>query len=717
MIISAEEFQLPPIKRRIFDAVAKSPGISAERLREIVWADDPNGGPEDRKCLHVHVHQLNKLLLPFGLMVRAPFGFSGHGVHLYWTLKEEEDASPGEGQRRIEETLKLIANYIGGDPHVAEAARLMRLPGSHNTRKSGESLPVTFQDVDLSRRYDLTELTDFLREAHPIMSAPATAEKKEGSGDGSEGGMSVDEALEAMRFGGRPCIHHTQLRATCKLVSDGKLVTDVVADVLAATRKAVGAEVERNWDWDDEERAVEQMCLDWINKEMKAGRDLSHTLADEQYDKWRAILDRSELPVVFRNRWGLAVRAAHKGNGSNGANHAAESEAGASSGQAPSPEATRIKLQPFRRFDEKALPRREWVLAGHYLLGTLTGTVAPGGAGKSNLSLVESISIALGRDLIYERQIKRYRTWYHNAEDPIVEINRRVAAICRYYKIDMAELEGWLFLTSGLDLPIKIATGNGELKIDKKTVREVVEVIESNEIEVATFDPLIAMHTTGESDNVKMRQVCDEFAKVANVTKCGIEVVHHVRKKQPGQEEHTTADSRGASAVIDAVRSARVLNPMSKTEAGNMEIDELDRLNYVRLDRGKANMSRIGLICWLKFETVTLANGDEGEPGDDVGVVTRWDPPDLRIELTDADRKHFQAVVTTNPNWRADNRAKEWIGHVLAHRFGLDVDSPSAHRRIMATWRQLVQESVLAVEERLDEHRKPRDYVVPGRPR
>jgi hypothetical protein len=81
MIISAEEFQLPPIKRRIFDAVAKSPGISAERLREIVWADDPNGGPEDRKCLHVHVHQLNKLLLPFGLMVRAPFG-AGAGYRI-----------------------------------------------------------------------------------------------------------------------------------------------------------------------------------------------------------------------------------------------------------------------------------------------------------------------------------------------------------------------------------------------------------------------------------------------------------------------------------------------------------------------------------------------------------------------------------------------------------------------------------------------------------
>jgi hypothetical protein len=35
-----------------------------------VW-DGADGGPEDRKVLHVHVHQLNRLLLPFGLRVRG----------------------------------------------------------------------------------------------------------------------------------------------------------------------------------------------------------------------------------------------------------------------------------------------------------------------------------------------------------------------------------------------------------------------------------------------------------------------------------------------------------------------------------------------------------------------------------------------------------------------------------------------------------------------
>jgi hypothetical protein len=62
---------LSPIKARIFDAVRRHPGIDAESLRAIAWSDDPCGGPEDRKVIHVHVHQLNRSLAPLGIAVRG----------------------------------------------------------------------------------------------------------------------------------------------------------------------------------------------------------------------------------------------------------------------------------------------------------------------------------------------------------------------------------------------------------------------------------------------------------------------------------------------------------------------------------------------------------------------------------------------------------------------------------------------------------------------
>jgi|SRR6516162_11699329 hypothetical protein len=73
-VIAPKGLRLPRIKARIFDAVQRRPGITAEELRGVVWADDPNGGPEDRKVLHVHVSQLNQLLVEYGICVRSAGG-------------------------------------------------------------------------------------------------------------------------------------------------------------------------------------------------------------------------------------------------------------------------------------------------------------------------------------------------------------------------------------------------------------------------------------------------------------------------------------------------------------------------------------------------------------------------------------------------------------------------------------------------------------------
>jgi hypothetical protein len=65
------ELALPWTKRRILDAVQRHPGINAERLRDLVWQDDPGGGPECRHALYVHVNQLNRQLASAGIAVRA----------------------------------------------------------------------------------------------------------------------------------------------------------------------------------------------------------------------------------------------------------------------------------------------------------------------------------------------------------------------------------------------------------------------------------------------------------------------------------------------------------------------------------------------------------------------------------------------------------------------------------------------------------------------
>ena len=69
--------------------------------------------------------------------------------------------------------------------------------------------------------------------------------------------------------------------------------------------------------------------------------------------------------------------------------------------------------------------------------------------------------MATCRDLLGEQPTQRLKVWFHNGEDNLEELRRRVAAICQHYSIPLGELEGWLFLTSGDEVPLRVATGYG----------------------------------------------------------------------------------------------------------------------------------------------------------------------------------------------------------------------------------------------------------------
>lgn len=73
---------LTAAQARIFQAVAQRPGILASQLREIVWAHDIDGGPEDFKALHVHIHGANKRLKQFNLAIRGVRGDHVGGYYL-----------------------------------------------------------------------------------------------------------------------------------------------------------------------------------------------------------------------------------------------------------------------------------------------------------------------------------------------------------------------------------------------------------------------------------------------------------------------------------------------------------------------------------------------------------------------------------------------------------------------------------------------------------
>ena len=62
---------------------------------------------------------------------------TGHGVHLYWFLREPSERGDFE---RIEDLLRRIAQHFDADTYVCEVARVLRLPGTVNVKY--EPVPV-----------------------------------------------------------------------------------------------------------------------------------------------------------------------------------------------------------------------------------------------------------------------------------------------------------------------------------------------------------------------------------------------------------------------------------------------------------------------------------------------------------------------------------------------------------------------------------------------
>ena len=215
--------------------------------------------------------RLATLPLPPSFTVR-----SGNGVHAYWLLNEgiEADADTIE---RVEAALRQLGDLVGGDLKVAEIARLMRVPGSHNS-KNGAWTPVTIATADYDRRYELDDVEDMLgyvspiihRKLQPIASALETAANPflaVAQRLGFRPPIDVERRLASMTYQGvgENSVHETQLQVSASLLNTGMDIAEVVDVLMDTTRAAAGAFGAR-WNWPREERAVWKMCEDWRRK-------------------------------------------------------------------------------------------------------------------------------------------------------------------------------------------------------------------------------------------------------------------------------------------------------------------------------------------------------------------------------------------------------------------------------------------------------------------
>jgi RecA-family ATPase len=640
---------------------------------------------------------------------------SGRGIHAHFLFQEPTEAGSPEAEQ-AQLILKRLTQHLNGDQQPAHFAALMRRLGTTNSKDGGGPCKAL---LDFGVRCDLTDIAAYLDLAgdETLFPSPAAAQE---DGSTEQNPVDVEARLAAMEFeaDGPHGVNATVRSVIPALIWQAwhpQEIFDKIHPMIMAAAKRAGATWNEQAEVTQTNRRITSAYANLFDKEYDPASGIPVWLPMEFHEAWAAALAAGKRPAMSRNGAGWHVRSySDKTNGGEQPGGAEQETPKQDDG----PKAPFI-LRPLKKFDTAAIPPREFLFGRHYQRRTVSGTVAPGGTGKSSLVMVEAIAMATGRNLLDEEVKEQVRVWYHNGEDNMLELQRRVGAICQHYGVPMEELEAGFFMTSGNEVPLRVAETWSQVRLqtDHRLVKCITEAIGDNKIDVAILDPLVTLHGVPENNPGQMDQVIRIFTRMADTQNCAIDLSHHTRKLAVGSsnDDVTIDDMRGAGAVKDAMRAVRMLNVMSPKDAEFAGLMELERTNYFRIDRAKANYSGPAKkATWRQFANVDLPNGDS------VGVVVPWLFPgqDGRSspEKLEAERKAKHVFMETLHRFSLAGRFVNEKGpHSAPGQFAKEREARAAKVSKAAlenAMRQLFHEGKIRIEEYTTGYRNKASKIV-----
>ena len=331
--------------------------------------------------------------------------------------------------------------------------------------------------------------------------------------------------------------------------------------------------------------------------------------------------------------------------------------------------------------DANDIPAREFLFGAHYIRKFVSGTVAPGGIGKSTLALFEAIAMA-ARLMEYGCKDSDLKVAYYNAEDPFDEIQRRIIAMCQHLRVNQNDLVNRLFIASGRDADVYLANGEQGV-INEKVFEFLADMIDRTGADVLILDPLANMTTSPETNEV-FRPLGARLSALADTKNISIEIVHHTRKLQSGGEANHE-DARGGGALVNGMRSVRVLNNMTPGEAPKAGLET--HVDHFRIEDGKANLARRSeRAIWWRKVSIELENGDN------VVAIEPWEWPDPYDNFTREEiaRGLMAIQEKSDPLLRREYHTSDgWCGEIICRMKAAALDGVDDVEA--AAWREAAQ--------------------------
>lgn len=192
---------------------------------------------------------------------------TGNGYHCFWKLPEPMRLQDGDNLFKTEAFLKRLANHIGGDLQVAQVVALLRVPGTHNSKRGAWTPVRVIREGRETYAFDrLDAWVGTARE--PVMvrrGRETNAFLRVAEEQSFRAPVDVEQRLQDMEFEGEGPrgVHATHLSVTASMCSAGMAEDDIVAVVMGYTQMLPGTQ---DWNWVQEERTLRAMIQDFERK-------------------------------------------------------------------------------------------------------------------------------------------------------------------------------------------------------------------------------------------------------------------------------------------------------------------------------------------------------------------------------------------------------------------------------------------------------------------
>jgi hypothetical protein len=266
-----------------------------------------------------------------------------------------------------------------------------------------------------------------------------------------------------------------------------------------------------------------------------------------------------------------------------------------------------------------------------------------------------------------------------NSEDDNDEMRRRLYAACEEMQITtFDELRERLAIAEAPgDIIIAKSDSRTKTVIAQPMVKRLVKTVIEHGFDVLIVDPFSETFEGDENSNSELKWAAVLWRSIARETGAAVMLVHHTRKF--GAEAGNMDSARGGSALVGVARIVSTLFAMTKEEAVVYEVAEEERYKYLRFDDAKANQALVTFAAkWFTKKSITLPNGDDTEPPDEVGVLVPWVPAGIWARITNELANKICDAITLGMlgrdgkptgNWFCKTKSgegnKRWAGHAI----------------------------------------------------